>query len=113
MAKSKAEKAKAMREYRKANPDKFRNYDLKRTYGITVEEYSALLEGQGGVCAICGKEERAVKNNSVEYRNLAVDHCHTTGKVRGLLCTNCNQGLGNFMDNPAYLAKAISYLLGP
>ena len=99
------------REWRHANPEKARSADLKKEFGITLDEYNGMLENQGGVCAICGNPERTRHNNSDRIRNLAVDHCHETGKVRGLLCTSCNQGLGNFRDNPDYLAKAISYLL--
>ena len=111
MAKSKEERAAHMREYRKKHPDKFRSFDLKKSFGITLDEYNQILEKQNNVCAICGNPERTRHNNTDRVRNLAVDHCHTTGKIRGLLCTACNQGLGNFRDNPDFLAKAISYLM--
>lgn len=111
MAKSKEEKAAAMRLYRKNNLEKFQGYELKKNYGITKEEYDLMFTTQQGVCAICGNPERAVKNKSQTLRNLAVDHCHTTGKIRGLLCTHCNQGIGNFRDNPDFLTKAIEYLM--
>lgn len=84
------------REWRTAN--------LKK-YGLTPEQYDAILSAQGGVCAIC-------KTNWMRggYRHLDVDHDHTTGKVRGLLCGRCNRGLGYFKDNPQNLAAAIDYL---
>ena len=113
MAKTKKEKADFMREYRKKNPDIFRNIELKKNFGISLDEYNKMLKDQNGVCKICGNPEMTYHNNSDRLRNLAVDHCHTTGKVRGLLCSRCNQGLGNFRDNPDFLAKAISYLIGP
>lgn len=103
-----------LKEDREKNPEKYRNKDLIKNFGISLDEYNVLLEKQNGVCAICGNPERTRHNNTDRIRNLAVDHCHKTGRVRGLLCTACNQGLGNFRDNPDYLAKSISYLLnGP
>ena len=100
------------REWRQRHPRKARNNDLKKKYGITLEQYEQMLADQGGVCAICGNPEPVWDKKVNRLRALSVDHCHTTGKVRGLLCTGCNQGLGNFKENPDRLAKAISYLLG-
>lgn len=77
---------------------------MLKTYGITLQEYETLLEAQGGVCAICGKE-------CVTFENLAVDHDHATGAVRGLLCNNCNHGIGKFKDDPALLKAAADYVL--
>lgn len=79
-----------------------RRYDLKRGYGMTPEEYDALVRQQNAGCAICGR--------GPEKRLLAVDHCHRTGKVRGLLCHKCNPGIGIFCDDPELLRKAASYL---
>lgn len=62
--------------------------NLKSTFGLSKEEYYSMLCTQKGCCLICGKHQSKFK------RNLAVDHCHTTGRVRGLLCTTCNSGLG-------------------
>lgn len=78
---------------------------LRRTYGITLEQYNQMLEDQDGVCAICGKPDE------VEGRRMAVDHNHDTGEVRGLLCGTCNRGLGNFQDNIEMLEKAKDYLV--
>jgi hypothetical protein len=78
---------------------------IRRTYGITLEEYNQKLEAQGNVCEICGKPDE------VEGRRMAIDHCHDTGQVRGLLCGNCNRGLGNFKDSPDMLQKALDYLV--
>jgi hypothetical protein len=99
------------REWRRANPEKSRSNDLKKDFGITLADYNVILESQGYVCAICGKQEVTRHNNTDRVRNLAVDHSHSTGKVRGLLCTACNQGLGNFKENLDSLAKAMSYLI--
>lgn len=72
-------------------------------YRIRVSEYDEMVELQGGLCAICGRLDDAR-----EY--LSVDHCHTTGEVRGLLCSHCNLGLGKFSDDPETLRRAIRYL---
>ena len=82
-----------------------RKSKLKMTYGITVEQYDALLSKQDGKCAIC-----AAKKPGGRTKMFFIDHCHSTGKVRGLLCMRCNTGLGLFLDNPKFLLNAISYL---
>jgi len=87
------------------------NSTLKSRYGITYDDYLEMFEVQGGVCAICGEPETAKKKKSDEPRLLAVDHDHETGEVRGLLCTGCNQGLGNFKDSVYNLQAAAKYLL--
>uniref|UniRef100_UPI00403FE523 endonuclease VII domain-containing protein n=1 Tax=Streptomyces sp. SS7 TaxID=3108485 RepID=UPI00403FE523 len=77
---------------------------IKRAYGITAREYEAMLERQGGRCAICAIPSESSK------RRLAVDHCHRTGRVRGLLCGLCNTAIGKLKDDPVLLLKAVSYL---
>jgi 5-methylcytosine-specific restriction endonuclease McrA len=108
------------KEYRKNNPEKLRKskkewndahkeemkeyqkiYNLKSNYGISVEEYENLLAKQNGKCAICG---------NLFVKTPYVDHDHITGKVRGLLCHQCNSGLGYFKDNLELLNKAVNYL---
>jgi Recombination endonuclease VII len=74
---------------------------LKRRYGISRADYAALLARQGGVCAICGKPPE---------KTLCVDHCHSTGKIRGLLCRKCNFGLGCYAEDQAALIAALAYL---
>jgi hypothetical protein len=83
---------------------KERKWNLKRSYNITLEDYDELLLKQKNCCAICGKHQSNLT------RTLFVDHCHTTGKVRGLLCHHCNILLGNAEDNITVLESAISYL---
>lgn len=78
--------------------------DLKRNYGITLESYNEMLAGQDHSCACCGKHAND------EYHRLAVDHCHTTGLVRGLLCSNCNRALGFAQDDVSILQNLIHYL---
>jgi hypothetical protein len=84
---------------------------LKKQYGITLEEYHYKLKEQDGKCAICGNGETALSKNSKRVKSLAVDHCHTTGKVRGLLCHACNMVLGYAKDNVNNLHNAAKYLL--
>lgn len=82
---------------------------LKRTFGLTVEDYNNMFEQQGGVCAICGGLPNGITKGHLG-RNFSVDHDHKTGKVRGLICANCNHGLGFFKDSIEALSKAIEYL---
>ena len=89
----------------------WRESDLRKKFGITLKDYEELLENQGGVCAICGNGEQAVHPATNQVQNLAVDHCHKTDEVRGLLCAKCNHGLGNFQEDPDRLQKAKEYLL--
>ena len=91
---------KYMSDYRKST--KQQNSRLKFRYGIIVDDYNKLLKKQSGVCAICGKTNRD--------RKLFVDHNHNTGEIRGLLCHNCNCGLGLLGENIDFLKKAFEYL---
>jgi hypothetical protein len=78
---------------------------MRRDYGISASEYLALFERQKGACALC--------EEVVSHRRLCVDHDHQTGRVRGLLCIQCNSALGTFGDTADGLKKAIEYLEGP
>lgn len=95
------------RVWKKKNKEKLRNQHLKRTYGITLEEYNNMLIAQNNSCSICLISIEDTK----EKRNLAVDHCHTTGKIRGLLCMNCNKSLGLLKDNPLIVKNMLEYLI--
>lgn len=79
----------------------------RRKYGITPEEFIQRLHSQNNGCAICSKILDESKRSLVGH----VDHCHATGKIRGILCSNCNTGLGVFQDNEEFLKNAINYLL--
>ena len=98
---------KRVREFKKRNPELkklwAKNSYLKKKYNINLDEYNILLKNQNGKCAIC-------KKNPKPNKGLAVDHSHITGKIRGLLCYKCNNGLGLFDDNISYLKNAIGYL---
>lgn len=92
-------------EYNSRNPDKVHKRNNEKKYGVSYEEYCDMLEKQDHCCAICGGVETHRRK-----KNLSVDHCHTTGKVRGLLCSECNTGLGKFKDSLDLLEKAKEYL---
>ena len=95
---------------RKTNPDKAKSYHLKFDYGINVNEYNRILDEQNGVCGICGKIESEMHRVTKKVKLLSVDHEHASGKVRGLLCSKCNRGIGAFLDSEDLLMKAIKYL---
>jgi len=97
-------------QYRNNNLDKCRNSRMKRVFGISLEEYNDLFQKQNGICAICMQNETKFDSRIGKTVMLAVDHNHETGEVRGLLCSNCNLGLGKFKDNIAALKNAIKYL---
>lgn len=96
------------REWRNKNPGKARisaKYSkMKSNYGLTKDQYLNLYSETNGCCFICGEHESLFK------RGLHVDHCHTTGMIRGLLCSNCNTALGKFKEDSIILEKAIQYL---
>jgi len=91
------------KRFAKNNPNSCKNIQLRNKFGITLEQYNEMLASQGGVCAIC-------KQPCETGKSLAVDHCHKTGKVRGLLCQHCNTGFGQFRENKKFLISAISYI---
>lgn len=79
-------------------------YYLKKTYGMTPDEWQAMYDAQLGLCGICGGPD-------LTERRLAVDHCHKTKEIRGLLCNHCNRGLGFFDDDPDVLLRARDWVL--
>ena len=97
--------------WRNANPDKMQQYafngykkHLERKFGITIQGYDDMYIQQGGRCAICGAHQSELR------KRFCVDHCHSSGKVRGLLCDRCNTSIGKFEHNIALLKNAIKYL---
>jgi Recombination endonuclease VII/HNH endonuclease len=96
------------RQHRIEHGLSYKESDLKRYYGIGLLEYGKLLISQNGKCAICGNENGGHRNG--DPKALAVDHDHTTGKVRGLLCEACNQGIGKLKEDVTILQRAIEYL---
>ena len=110
--------------WRKNNPEKIkeirrrtdekrkiqrRDKRLRENFNLTYDQYVDKLQAQNFVCAICGEGETA-RDRAGDARQLAVDHCHRTGKIRGLLCSNCNLALGHFKDQKARLLSALVYL---
>lgn len=96
--------------FRKLHPEKskyaVRNATLKKKYGIGIKEYEELLAAQNNKCAICGSETAKISWSP----RLHVDHCHETGRIRGLLCQACNTVLGKMNESPSLLRKAAAYL---
>lgn len=93
------EKKRRQREnYKERNRERI----FRQQYGITINDYDRMFEAQNGLCAICCDPPDNIR--------LAVDHCHATGQVRGLLCFKCNNGIGNLRDDPAIILAAARYL---
>lgn len=91
--------------WKRKNKDRAKNTNLQLKYKISLEEYKAVYSEQKGLCAICG-----ISESIAPRKTLFVDHCHISGRVRGLLCHHCNTGLGYFMDDTQKLKKAQWYL---
>jgi hypothetical protein len=122
--KRRLEKSRYDRDYRERNRDRLRlrdreraarrtdwrkDYRLQRVFGISLAQYELKLAEQGGVCAVCGKPEWVV-GQAERVKRLAVDHDHKTGKIRGLLCNNCNRALGMLYDDVSLVLNMAAYL---
>lgn len=104
----------ARKKYNERDPDRFREKNINRVrkykYGISSGEVEQMYKDQNGLCKICNIEmDTAITNYNSKTRQV-IDHCHSTNKVRGLLCTRCNQALGLFRDDPEILRQAILYV---
>lgn len=97
--KFRAQERERLRRWRRSNPEKKRAQKLRQEYGLTPEQLAAMLRAQGNACAIC----RAAAPE-------CIDHCHASGRVRGVLCRLCNSGIGQFGDDPAILLAAADYI---
>ncbi len=100
-------------EVYKQSPNHRRNayrYTIFYKYGLSEDDYDRLYTEQQGLCLICSAAIRNGFEDGAKLTAAHVDHCHDTGRVRGLLCHFCNCGLGNFKDNRDTLVKAIEYL---
>jgi len=91
------------KKWYKENPEKVKNIFLRNRYNITLEDFNEMLKNQNNTCAICKKDKQG-------ERDFHIDHCHTTGKVRGILCYKCNSSIGLLNDNIETLKEAIKYL---
>jgi len=107
---NKSMKSASFKKWSEKNKDKTRDSRLKRTYGISSLDYERMFLAQNGKCAICSEKQSAITKKSGTSHFLCVDHCHKTGKVRGLLCVNCNIAIGKFKDNPSLMIKASEYI---
>lgn len=96
------------RHHNAMSKDAARHYGLKRHYGITLTEYTEMYNSQDGKCAICGQPETSMIHGKI--RDLSVDHCHATGRIRELLCNSCNHILGESKENKQTLLAAVAYL---
>jgi hypothetical protein len=94
----------ATKSYYQKNRDYWRLYNRCRGVGITIKDYLEIFRTHNGCCDICGTSHLELN------KALGIDHDHVTGKIRGLLCNNCNVALGGFRDSPEVLEKAVSYL---
>lgn len=99
------DRAKYAREWRKRNPLAAKGSDLKKSFGLSVDDYFEMLAAQDDKCAICGTMETGDRN-----KYFAVDHCHKTKRIRGLLCNHCNRAIGLLKDSPTILRAAVEYL---
>lgn len=90
-------------------PSDQHHYKLLKKFGMTAAEYNAMVEAHGGRCAICRRLPYGGRKDA-RKKYLSVDHCHTTGKVRGLLCDSCNLAIGLFKDDPDRMLTAVEYL---
>lgn len=95
------------RAYQKAHPEMRYGSEIKRRYGCTLEQYNQMLSAQGGACMIC----KRFHNPAEKRGRLYVDHCHTSGKVRALICSACNSMIGYAKDDTRVLAEAIAYIV--
>lgn len=104
--KNKEARDKTSRQWQLANPEKVKRiaikWELKTKYGITLEKYESMVEAQNGLCAVC--------NTKPSHRRLDVDHSHISGKLRKLLCSNCNTALGLLKEDKERITKLLQYL---
>jgi hypothetical protein len=90
--------------------DKDKRYALKKRYGITLEQYNEMAAAQRGKCAICGLDPSTVEDWPPHHRVLHVDHDHTTGAIRSLLCNHCNRAVGFLRDDASLAEKVRDYI---
>ncbi len=103
-----AKKAKRGKKYYKNNREKYRKWALKKHYGLTLETYEDLLKSHDYKCAVClSPGPESIFQGS---QGLCVDHCHKTGRVRGILCAKCNIALGQLEDDPDKILRLYQYL---
>ena len=116
-AQKKAERIRNADRYRERNKRryaenklKFQENSLKYRFGLTLEQFDQMYANQSGCCSICGEHRKTIRDNVPKHQRLCVDHDHSNGKVRSLLCINCNSGLGLFKEDVARLIEAACYV---
>lgn len=102
--------ARNRKKWRAQNAKRAKELHLLSRFGLDAAAYDEMLAGQNGVCAICGRPEWRVDKRTEKPRALAVDHCHDTGRVRGLLCFSCNVAVGFLENSPEFAEAAAQYL---
>ncbi len=104
---------KARQKWAASNPERShlsqRQRNLKHRFGVDLEWYEEQFKKQNYSCAICETKTNKTAGER-QFWNFSVDHCHESGKIRGILCNNCNRALGLFQDNPELLKKAVNYV---
>ena len=95
--------------HRKTNGRSMKHCSYRRNYGLTLQEVQALFESQRGLCAVCGQPERSTTKRTGEIKMLHIDHDHKTGKIRGLLCQDCNMALGHLQDSSERIQMLLDY----
>jgi len=85
-----------------------KNYDLKKSYNLTLDEFNVMSTNQGDKCAICYVHVSEISGK--HKKTLCVDHCHATGKIRGLLCDKCNRAIGLLNEDISIIQNAINYI---
>jgi hypothetical protein len=98
------------KEARRLNPDHYRANNYKYNFGLSIKEVEEKLKAQNFVCAMCEEPEKAVYNKTGKTKTLALDHCHTTGRIRDFLCAECNLFLGMIEKDRTRAGKAEKYL---
>lgn len=107
---NKGEIRKRNMQWQKEHPDRVRHHSLMSSHGISLEEYNQKIEEQDGKCDICHQPESRINKRTGKTKFLCVDHNHETGKVRGLLCDDCNIAIGKIKENIETLENAKKYL---
>jgi hypothetical protein len=97
-----------LRAYRAATPHLEKGRALRQSFGISLDHFNEMLAAQDGKCGICGSREAGTRGG--KSKAFAVDHCHKSGKIRGLLCESCNQGIGKLKEDRNILLAAVAYL---
>jgi hypothetical protein len=105
-----AEYGKNWRIKRPCDPNKAKDRMLRFQFGIDLDSYNRMFREQNGVCAVCGQAEYVTVRKTGAVRALAVDHCHKTNKIRGLLCALCNRAAGAVKDDPTIATRLAAYL---